>query len=473
MLNISSADAYVIGSGPNGLSAAIVLARAGVKVVVIEASHQAGGGARSAELTLPGFTHDICSSVYPLGIGSPFFRTLPLAQYGLEWVQPDAPLAHPFDDGSVALLERSIDSTAAALGRDGPAYRELVSPLANNWEAVAGDLLAPLRWPEHPLALARFGLNAFRSVRGLAESRFRLPWAKALLGGISGHIMMPLDKTMTASFGIVLAAAGHALGWPFAKGGAQRITDALCSHLRALGGDIVTGIRVASLDELPPARAVLCDITPRQLLCIAGDKLPSGYRRQLERYRYGSGAFKVDWALSAPVPWRNPQCLRAGTLHLGGGIDEIAASERAAWEGKVPERPFMIFAQPSLFDPTRAPAGAHTAWAYGHVPHGCAEDITDRIEAQVERFAPGFRKTIVARSVLKPPELETHNANIIGGDINGGIATFRQMVARPTLRLYATPAKGLYLCSSSTPPGGGVHGMCGFFAATLALKEQF
>jgi phytoene dehydrogenase-like protein len=366
-----------------------------------------------------------------------------------------------------------VDQTAAAIGRDGPAWREVIGRLANKWEDVAGDLLAPLRWPKHPLELAKFGLRAFRSAWSLAHDRFDDELARALFAGCSGHIMMPLDHQLTAAFGIVLCASGHAVGWPFAKGGAQRVSDALASYLQSLGGQIVTGVRVESLDDLPPAKAVLCDVTPKQLLKIAGERLPTDYRRQLARYRYGMGAFKVDWALNAPIPWRNAKCMRAGTLHLGGTIEEIAQGERDAWEGRVPQKPLVIFAQQSLFDPTRAPLGAHTAWGYCHVPNGCTEDMTDRIEAQVERFAPGFRKSILARHTMSPAQLETHNPNIVGGDINAGVPDLRQMIARPTRRLYATPTKGLYICSAATPPGGGVHGMCGFFAAKMALEREF
>jgi phytoene dehydrogenase-like protein len=472
LLNIPEADGIVIGAGPNGLAAAIVLAQAGCRVTVVERAHRIGGSLSSAELTLPGFTHDICSSVFPLGIGSPFFRSLPLAAHGLEWIQPDAPLAHPLDAGRAAVLERSLDETAAALGRDGPAWSNLMIPLAQRWDELADDLLAPLRWPKHPAALAMFGIRALRSASSVAKSSFRDETAKALFAGCAAHSMMPLEHSLTAAFGMILAATGHAVGWPYAKGGARRFAEALGSYLQSLGGQIVTGIEVVSLDQLPPAKIVLCDVTPRQLLKVAGDKLPPDYRRQLERYRYGPGAFKVDWALSGPIPWRNEKCLRAGTLHLGGTIEEIAASERAPWQGKTAQRPFVLLAQHSLFDPTRAPAGAHTAWAYCHVPHGSSEDMTERIEAQVERFAPGFGKLILARHTMGPAQLEQHNPNIVGGDINAGVPDLPQLLARPTRRGYATPVRGLYLCSAATPPGGGVHGMCGYFAAKMALERS-
>ena len=473
LFNIPASDALVVGAGPNGLAAAIVLAQAGCRVTVIEAAHQVGGGARSGELTLPGFTHDICAGIFPLGIGSPFFRTLPLSRHGLEWIQPDAPLAHPLDDGTVAVLERSVDKTAAALGHDGPVWREVIGSLAEKWDEVAGDLLAPLRWPRHPVDMAKFGLQGLRSAWSLAQDKFQGAAAKALFAGCAGHIMMPLDHALTAAFGIVLNASGHAVGWPVVKGGAQRLADALASYLISLGGQIVTGARVESLDQLPPAKAVLCDVTPRQFLKIAGDKLPPAFRHQMERYRYGMGVFKIDWALSGPIPWRNPHCLCAGTLHLGGTIEEIAKGERDAWEGRAAEKPLVIFAQQSLFDPTRAPAGCHTAWGYCHVPNGSTEDMTERIEAQVERFAPGFRRLILARHTTNTAQLEAHNPNIVGGDINAGVPDLRQLVARPTRRLYGTPLKGLYLCSAATPPGGGVHGMCGYFAAKMALAREF
>lgn len=473
LFNVPERDVYVIGAGPNGLAAAIVLAQAGCKVAVIEAAHQVGGSVRSQELTLPGFIHDVCAAVFPLGIGSPFFLSLPLAEHGLEWIHPDAPLAHPLDDGTVAVLERSVDKTAAALGHDGPAWRDVIGPLAEKWGELVGDLLAPLRWPRHPVDMAKFGLQGLRSAWSLAHDKFNSTAARALFAGCAAHIMLPLEHHLTASFGLVLNASGHAVGWPVAKGGSQRLADALASYFTSLGGQIVTGTRVDSLDQLPPARAVLCDVTPRQFLKIAGDKLPSFFRRQLERYRYGLGAFKVDWALSGPVPWRNRQCLRAGTVHLGGTIEEIAQSERMPWDGHAAEKPFVIFAQQSLFDPTRAPSGCHSAWAYCHLPNGSTEDMTQRVEAQVERFAPGFRKLILARHTMNPAQLEAHNPNIVGGDINAGVPDLRQLVARPTRRLYATPVKGLYLCSAATPPGGGVHGMCGYFAAELALEREF
>jgi len=466
-----SYDAIVIGSGPNGLASAIELARAGRSVIVYEAEETIGGGARSAELTLPGFVHDICSAVHPLAVASPFFRRLPLAAHGLEWIHPPAPLAHPFDDGTVAMLERSIEHTSETLGGDAGAYRKLMTPLAASWKQLAPALLGPMRWPQHPFALAHFGIRALRSACGLTERVFKGERARALFAGLAAHSMLPLEQMVTAAFGLVLGITGHQVGWPVPRGGSQRIADALASYLRSLGGEIVTGARVESVEELPPSRAVLCDVTPRQLLRLAGQRLPDGYRRKLARYRYGPAAFKMDWALDGPIPWKAADCARAATVHLGGTLDEVAASERAPSKGEHAEKPFVLLAQPSLFDPTRAPAGKHTAWAYCHVPNGSTFDMTERIENQIERFAPGFCGRMLARKVTPPTGLERYNANLVGGDINGGAQDIRQLFLRPTVRLYATPAKGLYICSSSTPPGGGVHGMCGHFAARAALRS--
>jgi phytoene dehydrogenase-like protein len=466
-------DAIVIGSGPNGLAAAITLAQNGRSVVVYEAEATIGGSARSAQLTLPGFVHDICSAVFPLAIGSPFFRSLPLAEHGLEWIQPDAALAHPFEDGTAAVLERSVAATAAYLGSDERAYIRLMEPMVSHWDLLEGDLLAPLRMPRHPLLLARFGLLGLRPARSFAENRFREQRARALFGGLAAHSMLPLEKFATAAFGLVLGVTGHALGWPVPRGGAQRITQALASYLVSLGGDIVLNRRITSLRELPRARAILCDLTPRQVLALAGERLPGGFSRKLQLYRYGMGAFKVDWALARPVPWKARECARAATVHLGASLEEIAASERAANGGKSSQRPFVLLAQPSLFDRARATEGKHTLWGYCHVANGSTENMLGKIENQIERFAPGFRDLVLGRNIMSPAALEKHNPNLVGGDINGGAADLAQLFFRPTARLYGTPVKGLYICSSSTPPGGGVHGMCGYFAARQALKEAF
>ena len=473
----SAYDAVVVGAGPNGLAAAITLARAGHSVVVFEASDIIGGGCRSKELTLPGFIHDVCSAIHPLGVGSPFFRTLPLEQYGVEWVHPEAPLAHPLPDGHAAMLERSFAATGATLGPDAAAWRRLFAPLARRWDTLAEGILAPLRplWQmSHPitsLAMARFGLNALQSARGLAERTFKGDYARAMFMGMAAHSMLPMEQPVTAAAGLVLGGLGHAVGWPMPRGGSQFIVDALATYLRDLGGEIVTGTPIRSLADLPPARAVLTDVTPRQLLAMAGHTLPDTYQRQLRRFHYGPGVFKIDFALDGPIPWTATECLRAGTVHVGGTPDEIAAGERSVSRGVIPDRPFVLLAQQSLFDATRAPAGKHTAWAYCHVPSGSDVDMTGRIEAQIERFAPGFRDRILARHTFTAPQLEQYNANYIGGDINGGVQDLRQLFTRPTVRIdpYSTPVSGLYICSSSTPPGGGVHGLCGYFAAQSAL----
>jgi phytoene dehydrogenase-like protein len=470
-------DAVVVGSGPNGLAAAITLARAGRSVIVYEARETIGGGARSMELTLPGFVHDVCSAIHPLGVASSFFRSLPLDRYGLQWIQPLAPLAHPLDDGTAALLDCSIDETGRTLGLDAQAYRRLMEPLTDDWDAIANAFLGPLRlYPllRHPFALAQFGLKAIRSARSLGEQLFRGEHARALFAGLSAHSMLPLERPPSAAFGLVLGVLGHTAGWPFPRGGAKCISDAMAAYLRSLGGVIETGADITSLEMLPPARAILCDVTPRQLLRIAGSRLPSSYQRQLTRYRYGPGVFKLDLALDGPIPWRASECSRAGTVHVGGTMPEIAEAESAVWRGEHPERPLVLLAQQSLFDPTRAPVGKHTVWAYCHVPRGSTFDMTARIEAQIERFAPGFHDRILARHTMSAAQMEQYNPNYVGGDINGGVQDFWQLFTRPTIqfRPYTTPVEGLYLCSSATPPGGGVHGMCGYYAAQAALASS-
>ena len=469
--NGGNPPAYVIGSGPNGLTAAILLAKAGLPVTLFEAQDSIGGGARSAELTLPGFIHDVCSAVHPLAASSPVFATFPLAEHGLEWIQPPIPLAHPLDNGDAVLLYRSVAETAARLGADGAMYRRAFDPLAARWSDLAGDILGPLRWPSNPLTMARFSLLAPWPAMAVAKTLFRHPQARALFAGMAAHSFLKMESLVSAAFGFVLGIAGHAVGWPIPRGGSQRIAGALCSYFQSLGGRVVTSTAITSLDDFEPGALVLCDVTPRQLLKIAGDRLPPRYRRKLEKYRYGPGVFKLDWALDGPIPWRSPQCARAGTVHLGGTIEEIAASERLAHQGQESERPFVLLSQPSLFDPSRAPAGKHTVWAYCHVPNGSTKDMTAPVEAQIERFAPGFRARILATSAMNSRQMESRNANLVGGDINGGSQDILQLFARPNRSLYRTPVKGLYLCSSSTPPGGAVHGLCGYFAATLALRE--
>lgn len=470
----SMLDAVVVGAGPNGLAAAISLARAGRSVRVLEAGPTPGGGARSAELTLPGFVHDVCSAIHPLAAASPFFRQLPLGAHGLEWVQPDAPLAHPLDNGTAAVLERNLEATAQGLGPDADTYVKWMRPMVRAFDDVVAQMADPLRFPRRPLRLARFGLRAMRPAHSLATGAFRGPLARALFAGSAAHSFSALERPFTSAFGILLMASGHAVGWPFPRGGTQKLVDALVSYLGALGGEVETGHRVHNVDELPRSRAVLLDVTPAQLVKLAGHRLPPAYVEKLRRFRYGPGVFKVDWALSGPIPWQAAACARAGTVHLGGTLEEVSASEAAVSRGQAPERPYVLLAQHTLFDDTRAPSGQHTGWAYCHVPNGCTEDMTERIEAQVERFAPGFRERILARHTRSPAQYEAYNPNLIGGDISGGSLEGMQLLARPVARLvpYATPDPRLFLCSSSTPPGPGVHGLCGFLAARALLASE-
>lgn len=465
-------DAVIVGSGPNGLAAAITIAQTGRSVLVVEGRETIGGGTQTRELTLPGFFHDVCSTAFPVGVMSPFFRTLPLREHGLEWIHPPVPLAHPLDDGSAVVLDRSPEATEANLGEDGARYGKLMRPILDAWEWLEPLLLGYSIIPRRPVAAARFGLLAIDSASKFARAKFAGPRARALFAGCAAHSILPLEKVPSAAFGLIFLAAGHRVGWPFARGGAAKIPEALGSYLTSLGGEIATGTMVASLEELPAARMILCDVGPRQLVRMAAQRLPRGYRRALERFRYGPGVCKVDWALDGPIPWTAKECSRAGTVHLGGTLEEIEASERAPWKGETCERPFVLLTQPTLVDATRAPAGKHIAWAYCHVPNGSGADMAQKIEAQVERFAPGFCKTILKRSVLRAPELEAENANLVGGDVTGGSSDLRQFYLRPTWRRYRTPARGLYLCSASTFPGGGVHGICGHLAARAALRDR-
>lgn len=467
-----NSKACVIGAGPNGLAAAIVLAQAGSQVDVFEAQPTPGGSVRSMELTQPGFVHDFGSAIFPLGVGSPFFSSLPLEKHGLEWIHSPAPLAHPLDDGTAVVLERDLENATTRLGRDGNAWRGLVQPFVEHWRELAVEVLRPvLSIPKHPWLMARFGMRALPSARAIGQ-RFQTDRTRALFAGLAAHSFLAMDEPLSSAFGLMMAIPAHAVGWPIASGGAQSITNALCSYLSALGGRVITSSYVESLDSLSGYNLILCDVTPRQLLAIGGRRLSESYKRQLQRFRYGPGVFKLDYALSASIPWKAPECMRAATVHLGGSFDEIADSEKAVRSGKCAERPFVLLAQPSLFDPSRAPAGKHTAWAYCHVPNGSRIDMLEKVEDQIERFAPGFRQTILARHVFSPADIERMNANLVGGDISGGVVDLRQMLFRPTRRLYATSAPNIYLCSSSTPPGGGVHGMCGYHAAKIALARQ-
>jgi len=467
-------DAIVVGSGPNGLAAAITMQLEGLSVLLIEGKDTIGGGLRTAEITLPGYKHDICSAIHPMAVASPFFNSLPLQQYGLAFIEPEVAAAHPFDDGTAAYLCRSIEATADSLDADKQTYLNLIGPVVRDWKKLSGDILAPLRFPSHPLIMAKFGLKALQSARQIS-AKFSTEKAKGLWAGMTAHSIQPLTNLSTAAIGLVLSAVGHVHGWPVPQGGSQSVADALAAYFVALGGKIQTGNMIQSLNELPTAKTILLDVTPAQLLKLSGDNLSAFYKWQLNRYRYGMGVFKIDWALSDPIPFKATNCHRAGTIHLGNTFAEIARTEQQSSDNIHPEKPFVLLAQPSVFDASRAPAGKHTAWAYCHVPHGSTKDMTLAIERQVERFAPGFRDTILAKSTMNTAEVEAYNPNYIGGDISGGIIDLGQLYTRPALRPspYRTSAKGLYICSSSTPPGGGVHGMCGYYAAKQALADIF
>ncbi len=468
-------DAVVVGSGPNGFAAAITLARADHSVLLIEAKDQLGGGMRSSDLTLPGFLHDICSAVHPLGVASPFFRSVDLKSQGLEWVFPPASLAHPLDDGTAMLIERSVNATAESLGTDGRTYMRLMQPLVNNWEDLLAEILQPLHFPRRPLNMAKFGLVARYSIDQFVNKNFKNTRAQTLFTGIAAHSTLPTNRAGGAAFGLLLATAGHAVGWPIAKGGSKKIVEALNGILVSSGGKLQKSFEIRQLDDLPKSKARLFDLTPKQLANIAGEQLPEKYSQRLRSYKYGPGIFKIDWALDGPIPWKAPGCFQSATVHIGGSFQEISAAENMVWKGKHPEMPFVILAQPSLFDQSRAPIGRQTAWAYCHVPNGSALDMTEQIEKQVERFAPGFKDRILKRASMNTIDIERYNPNYVGGDISGGEPNPISRLFKPlgSWRPYATPLKGAYLCSSSMPPGPGVHGMCGYYAAKLALHEVF
>jgi phytoene dehydrogenase-like protein len=470
---LSVDDAVVVGSGPNGLAAAIELARCGASVRVLEGRDEIGGGTRTAELTLPGFLHDVCSGCHPMGVLSPFFRSLPLGDHGLRWIHPPASVAHPLDGEPAVLLRRSLDDTARELNEDGAAYTKLFAPFLRRPHELLADLLGPLRIPKHPVQLARFGLPGLLPAAGALRARFRGERARALLAGCAAHSILPLERPLTAAVAMIFALTAHVEDWPVAAGGSQAIAQALASYLRQLGGYVETGRYVRCLADIPPARVVLFDTSPTQLADVCEPILPAGYVRRLRRYRYGPGAFKLDWALDGPIPWRDPRCLEASTVHLGGRLEEIASAEAAVWRGEHPERPFVLVVQQSQFDSSRAPTGKHTGYAYCHVPAGSDVDCSAAIEQQIERFAPGFRDRIIARHSRRTAELERENPNYVGGAITGGVSDLWQFFARPVARLdpYSTPHPRLFICSASTPPGGGVHGMCGYFAAQSAKRS--
>lgn len=474
-MNKSTAyDAIIVGSGPNGLAAAIRLALEGLKVKVFEASATVGGGMRTAELMQPSVHHDICSAIHPMAASSPFLKQLPLSDFGLEWIQPQYPVAHPLDSGRAVMMQRSLEATANDLGIDSASYKNLMQPIAENWDALTNDFLGPLTIPKHPFLMARFGLNAIQPAQRL-QSKFETEEAKALFAGLAAHSILPLDAPVTAAIGLVLGAAGHSVGWPLPKGGSQSIANSMTRYLQSLGGEVETDFEVTSIDQLPSHQCILFDLTPRQLIEIAGDRLPEWYVNRLKKFRYGSGVFKIDYILKEPVPWSDPRCQKAGTVHLGGTFGEIAAAEKLLDENKHADKPYVLVAQQSMFDESRTPDDRHTLWAYCHVPNGSTRDMTQEIDNQIERFAPGFRDVVEERQTMNTSQFEEYNANYFGGDINGGRQDIWQLFTRPIhlINPYATPADGVYLCSSSTPPGGGVHGMCGYHAAMLALRKEF
>jgi phytoene dehydrogenase-like protein len=468
-------DAVVVGSGPNGYAAAIRLLQHGLAVLMLEANEEPGGGVRSEALTLPGFVHDTGSAVHPLGMASPFLRRLPLEKYGLSWIQPEVPMGHPLDEGEGVLLYRSIEQTALQLGEDARAYRQLMQPSVANWDEIAETFLGPLRFPRHPIKLSGFALRAASPMSWLSKVFFKEAGSRALLAGLAAHSMLPMSKFASSGVGMVLGTLAHKVGWPLPRGGAMNLSGALHSHFLELGGEIRTNFRVRSLSDLPACRAILLDTAPRLLLEMGGLRLPAWYRAQLKAYRYGQGIFKMDWALSDPIPFSHSEMKKAGTLHIGGSFEEIARSEKDMWQGRHSERPYVLLVQPSVFDSSRAPAGSHTAWAYCHVPARSTRDMTTVIERQIERFAPGFMDTILARHSMNTQAMEAFSANYVGGDINSGAQTITQLFTRPSYSLtpYRTAVDGMYLCSSATPPGGGVHGMSGFHAAETAIKDHF
>ncbi len=466
-------DAAIIGSGPNGLSAGVILAKAGLSVVIIEAKEQIGGGTRTSELTLPGFRHDVCSAIHPLGAASPLFQTLPLDRFGLKWIYPPRALVHPFDDGSAVFITNSIEETASNLNSDAEAYKNLMMPLVENTSLLLRDILSPLSFPSHPFRLIDFGLDAIQPSAVFAKRKFSGMKARSLFAGLSAHSILPLNKLFTTAFGLILAMTAHKPGWPLPEGGSQNISGSLADYFISLGGEIITSQPVNSLKDIPECRIKVFDLTPKQILDIMGDDLPSGYKKKLGRYRYGPGVFKIDYALSEPVPFTAEESKTTAAIHLGGSIDEITRAEEMVWNGTIPDKSFVIFVQPSIFDKSRVPEGKHTAWAYCHVPNGSDTDMTKAIENQIERFAPGFRDVILAKNTMNTADLENYNSNYIGGDINGGMQDWKQLFTRPVLSLspYSMPLKGFYICSSSTPPGGGVHGMCGYNAAKKILED--